>query len=245
MPNPMLEHAETMALIEKAQRGDESAKESLLRHNTPLLKSIIRHYSGKSVEYDDLFQIACVGFLKAINNFKTEYNVRFSTYAVPMIVGELKRYMRDDGYIKVSRAVKTLSAKIAAFVETYKKDNLSEPSVEEIAVNFGIDAQDVVFAMESAQTPVSLYEKVDENDEKSQCLLDKVGTDDNTDDIIDKVMLRSVINQLTPREKKIIVLRYFRDKTQSEIAAHLGVSQVQVSRLESKILEKIRKKFND
>lgn len=241
----MLEHQETMALIEKAQQGDEQAKETLLKHNTPLLKSIIRHYSGKNVEYEDLFQISCVGFLKAINNFKTQYNVRFSTYAVPMIVGELKRYMRDDGYIKVSRAIKTLSAKIAAFVENYKKQNLSEPSVDEIARQFNIDPQEVVFAMESAQAPVSLYEKADENDDKSQCLLDKVGTDDNTDEIIDKVMLRAVINELTPREKKIIVLRYFRDKTQSEIAAHLGVSQVQVSRLESKILEKIRKKFSD
>ncbi len=241
----MLEHLETMALIEKAQQGDEQAKETLLQHNTPLLKSIIRHYSGKNVEYEDLFQISCIGFLKAINNFKTEYNVKFSTYAVPMIVGELKRFLRDDGYIKVSRALKTLSVKIAGFVEFYKKENLCEPSIDEIAKHFEIDPQEVVFAMESAQTPVSLYEKVDENDDKSQCLLDKVGTEDNTDDIIDKVLLRSVINELSPREKKIIILRYFRDKTQNEIAAHLGVSQVQVSRLESKILEKIRKKFND
>lgn len=241
----MLEHLETMALIEKAQQGDEQAKETLLQHNTPLLKSIIRHYCGKNVEYEDLFQISCVGFLKAINNFNTDYNVKFSTYAVPMIVGELKRYLRDDGYIKVSRALKTLSAKIGAFVESYKKEYMKEPSVEEIAKQFEIEPQEVIFAMESSQMPVSLYEKIDENDEKSQCLLDKVGTEDKTDDIIDKVMLRSVINELTPREKKIIVLRYFRDKTQSEIAAHLGVSQVQVSRLESKILDKIRKKFKD
>lgn len=241
----MLEHLETMQLIKKAQEGDEQAKETLLRHNTPLLKSIIRHYSGKNVEYEDLFQISCVGFLKAINNFNTNFNVRFSTYAVPMIVGELKRYLRDDGYVKVSRAMKTLSVKIATFVETYKKEHLTDPTVDEIAQNFQIEPQEVVFAMESAQTPVSIYEKADESDEKSQCLLDKMGTADNTDDIIDKVMLRSVINELTPREKKIIILRYFRDKTQSEIAAHLGVSQVQVSRLENKILEKIRKKFND
>ena len=235
----MLEHAETMALIEKAQRGDESAKESLLRHNTPLLKSIIRHYSGKNVEYDDLFQIACVGFLKAINNFKTEYNVRFSTYAVPMIVGELKRYMRDDGYIKVSRAVKTLSAKIAAFVETYKKDNLSEPSVEEIAVNFGIDAQDVVFAMESAQAPVSLYEKFD--DDNSQCVMDKLATGEDGDDMMNKMILKDFIKTLPGREKTVIVLRYFKDKTQSEIAKILGVSQVQVSRIESKIISEMKK----
>lgn len=241
----MLEHLETMELIQKAQQGDEQAKETLLQHNTPLLKSIIKHYSGKNVEYDDLFQISCVGFLKAINNFKPEFNVKFSTYAVPMIVGELKRFLRDDGYIKVSRALKTLSAKIAAFIESYKKEKLTEPTVEQIAEEFKIDPQEVVFAMESAQTPVSIYEKADESDEKSQCLLDKMGTADNTNEIIDKVMLRSIINELSPREKKIIMLRYFRDKTQSEIAKHMGVSQVQISRLESKILEKIRKKFEN
>lgn len=241
----MLDHQQTMHLIQQAQSGNEQAKETLLEHNAPLLKSIVRHYTGKNVEYDDLFQIACVGFLKAIKNFDVNFNVRFSTYAVPMISGELKRFMRDDGFVKVSRATKQLSAKISAFVDNCKKQNQPEPSVQQIADKFDISPQEVVFAMESAQLPISIYEKADENDEKSQCMLDKMCAEDKTDDMIDKIMLYAIIDKLTEREKKIIILRYFRDKTQSEIATHLGVSQVQVSRLESKILEKMRKYFNE
>lgn len=241
----MLDHQQTMHLIQQAQSGNEQAKETLLEHNAPLLKSIVRHYTGKNVEYDDLFQIACVGFLKAIKNFDVNFNVRFSTYAVPMISGELKRFMRDDGFVKVSRATKQLSAKISAFVDNCKKQNQPEPSVQQIADKFEISPQEVVFAMESAQLPISIYEKTDENDEKSQCMLDKMCAEDKTDDMIDKIMLYAIIDKLTEREKKIIILRYFRDKTQSEIATHLGVSQVQVSRLESKILEKMRKYFNE
>lgn len=241
----MLDHQQTMHLIQQAQSGNEQAKETLLEHNAPLLKSIVRHYTGKNVEYDDLFQIACVGFLKAIKNFDVNFNVRFSTYAVPMISGELKRFMRDDGFVKVSRATKQLSAKISAFVDNCKKQNQPEPSVQQIADKFDISPQEVVFAMESAQLPISIYEKADESDEKSQCMLDKMCAEDKTDDMIDKIMLYAIIDKLTEREKKIIILRYFRDKTQSEIATHLGVSQVQVSRLESKILDKMRKYFNE
>ena len=241
----MLDHLETMHLIQQAQKGDETAKERLLEHNAPLLKSIIKHYTGKNVEYDDLFQIACVGFLKAIHNFDTNFNVRFSTYAVPMISGELKRFMRDDGFIKVSRATKQLAAKISAYVDNHKKQNQPEPTIDQIAKHFGISPQEVVFAMESSQMPISIYEKTDESDEKSQCMLDKMCTEDKTDDMIDRIMLYAIIDKLNEREKKIIMLRYFRDKTQSEIATHLGVSQVQVSRLESKILDKMRKYFNE
>ena len=241
----MLDHLETMHLIQQAQKGDETAKERLLEHNAPLLKSIIKHYTGKNVEYDDLFQIACVGFLKAIHNFDTNFNVRFSTYAVPMISGELKRFMRDDGFIKVSRATKQLAAKISAYVDNHKKQNQPEPAIDQISKHFGISPQEVVFAMESSQMPISIYEKTDESDEKSQCMLDKMCAEDKTDDMIDKIMLYAIIDKLNEREKKIIMLRYFRDKTQSEIATHLGVSQVQVSRLESKILDKMRKYFNE
>ena len=241
----MLEHLETMELIKKAQDGDEMSKETLLLHNTPLLKSIIRHYRGKNVEYEDLFQISCVGFLKAINNFNPVYNVRFSTYAVPMIVGEVKRFLRDDGYIKVSRAVKILSVKINAYIENFKKANFSEPTIDEIAAEFDIEPQEVVFALDAARAPVSLYEKMDDGNERSQCVIDKIVTEDKSEELLDRVILKTVINELSPRERKIIILRYFRDKTQGEIAEHLGVSQVQVSRLESKILQKIRKKFEE
>lgn len=135
----MLTHEETMRLITLAQQGDEQAKSRLVVENTPLLKSIIKRYMGKHVEYDDLFQISSIGLLKAINNFSLEYNVRFSTYAVPMILGEVKRYMRDDGYIKVSRSLKSQANKIAQFVDSYRKKNGEEPTVEEIAEHFGIE----------------------------------------------------------------------------------------------------------
>lgn len=241
----MLDHNETMELIAKAQNGNAAAKATLIEQNTPLIKSIVRRYLGKNVEYDDLFQISSIGLLKAVANFSLEYNVRFSTYAVPMILGEIKRFMRDDGFLKVSRSIKTLSAKINQFVDSYKKENSTEPTVEIIAQNFNVEPSEVVFAMDAGRMPLSLNEKINDSDEKSQCLMDKLASPNKDDELIDRVILRSVIDQLSPREKKIIVLRYFRDKTQSEIARQLGVSQVQVSRLENKIMEKIRKKFKD
>ncbi|MEG1527677.1 MAG: SigB/SigF/SigG family RNA polymerase sigma factor [Clostridia bacterium] len=240
----MLNHQETMRLIVLAQKGDETAKTELIVQNTPLLKSIIKRYMGKNVEYDDLFQISSIGLLKAINNFSLEYNVRFSTYAVPMILGEIKRFLRDDGYIKVSRSVKSLSNKINKYIEAFGKENNASPSVEQIAQYFAVEPTEIVFAMDSSKMPVSLYEQSDNGDDKNPCLLDKLVSDKKDDDLIDRVILKSVINELTPRERKIILLRYFRDLTQGEIAIQLGVSQVQVSRLENKILEKIKDKFN-
>lgn len=238
----MLEQSEVQLLIRKAQNGDEAAKSKLVEENSPLIKSVIRRYKNKGVEYDDLYQLGCMGFLKAIRNFSEEFEVKFSTYAVPMIAGEVKRFLRDDGYIKISRSTKTLSNKIAYFVENYKSVNHSSPTVEEIAAEFGIDAQEVVFAMDSAKFPLSLYEKAD--DEHSQSLMDKIASKEDSDDDLDKIVLKDLINELNEREKKIIILRYFRDKTQSEVARVLKVSQVQVSRLETKILGKIRAAFN-
>lgn len=241
----MLDHNQTMELIAKAQKGDESAKTVLIEQNTPLIKSIVRRYLGKNVEYDDLFQISSIGLLKAINNFSLDYNVRFSTYAVPMILGEIKRFMRDDGFLKVSRSIKTLSSKINQFVDGYKKEHSAEPTIDLIAQQFSIEPSEVVFAMDASRMPLSLHEKANDADEKSQCLMDKLASPNKDEELINRVILRSVIDQLTAREKKIIILRYFRDKTQSEIAQLLGVSQVQVSRLENKIMEKIRKKFKE
>ena len=238
----MLEHEETLSYLKQAKAGDEQAKSALLEHNSPLIKSIIRRYKNKGVDYDDLYQLGCMGFLKAIKNFDLTFNVRFSTYAVPMIAGEVKRFLRDDGYIKVSRALKSLSNKISRFVEKYKKENLADPDIETIAHEFKLEPSEVVFAMDSAKFPISLFEKSDNGDEKSQSLIDKIITDDR-EDMLDKLILKDVIENLEPRDKKIIVLRYFRDKTQSEISEIMGVSQVQISRLESKILESIRDKF--
>ena len=238
----MLEHQQTLAFLEKAKAGDEQSKAVLLEHNSPLIKSIIRRYKNKGVDYDDLYQLGCMGLLKAIKNFDLAFNVKFSTYAVPMIAGEVKRFLRDDGYIKVSRALKALSNKIARYVEKYKKENLADPDIETIAREFKLEPAEIVFAMDSAKFPISLFERADNSDEKSQSLIDKIVTDDR-EDIIDKLILKDVIENLEPRDKKIIILRYFRDKTQSEISEIMGVSQVQISRLESKILGDIKSKF--
>lgn len=234
----MPEQSVTLELIEKAQQGDEKAKSELIEKNSPLIKSVIRRYRNKGVDYEDLYQLGCMGFLKAIRNFSAQFGVKFSTYAVPMIAGEVKRFMRDDGYIKVSRSVKSLAGKISYFIESYKNSHNDSPSIETIAAHFGIDAQEAVFVLDSAKFPVSLYEQSD--DEHSQSLLEKIASKETVEDNLDKIVLKDAISALDEREKKIIVLRYFRDKTQSEVARVLHVSQVQVSRLENKILDKLK-----
>lgn len=237
----MLSHDETIKLIKSAQNGDDGAKEKLIEHNMPLIKSIVKRYRGKKIEYDDLIQLGALGIIKAINNFNTEYNVHFSTYAVPMITGEIKRYIRDDGAIKVSRAVKSLNSKIMAYIEEYKNLNEKEPQISEIAKKFEIDEQEVIFIMDSNKFPLSLYDKFDDD---GQPLIDRIVSYDEQEDIVDNMMLKEIISTLPEREKKIIILRYFRDKTQSEIAELMGVSQVQISRIESKVLEKIKSFMN-
>lgn len=241
----MLNHDETMELLRQARKGDDRAKERLVNENRPLIKSLIRRYSGRGVEYDDLMQIASVGLLKAISNFKDEYNVRFSTYAVPMILGEVKRFIRDDGSIKISRSIKTLSAKVYRYIEQCKAQGQAEPTVSELAKIFDTEENDIIFAMDSQKEPVSLYEKTDDGDEAGTALIDRIGDGFREEKLIDSVILKTVISELSPREKKIILLRFYRDKTQSEIARLLGVSQVQVSRLENRILEKLREKMEE
>ena len=237
----MLEFDETMDLIVRAQQGSDYAKEKLIIENTPLIKSIVRRYAGKNVEYEDLMQLGAMGLVKAINNFDVSFNVQFSTYAVPMIAGEIKRFMRDDGAIKVSRAIKSLNIKINKYIDEYKQENNSEPTILEISNHFNISAQEVVFVTDSSKMPVSIYENVDSENENE--LLDCIPGVDNTEKNIYKILLKDIINDLPDREKKIILLRYFRDMTQSEIAQIFGVSQVQISRIESKVLEKMRKAF--
>ena len=217
----MISHDETMRLIALAQQGDENACSTLLTENAPLLKSIIKRYLGKHVEYDDLYQIASIGLLKSIKNFSLDYNVKFSTYAVPMILGEIKRYMRDDGYLKVSRSLKSISAKITRYIDEAAKNGES-PRIEEIAKEFGIEPTDVIYAMDAAKLPISLYETTNDSDGKQTALIDHI-----------------------PREQKIIILRYFRDMTQGEIAQKMGVSQVQISRLENRILKKLKEMYTE
>lgn len=231
-------------LIKKAKTGDQDAKTQLVNQNSPLIKSVIRYYKNKGVEYDDLFQLGCMGFVKAIKNFSFEFGVRFSTYAVPMIAGEVKRFLRDDGYIKISRSTKTLSIKINAFIDKYKKTNENSPSLEEVSTHFNMSTYDIIFAMDAAKSPLSLYDKVGEED-GTLSLMDKIAAKCSTDENIDKIVLKDLIKDLTDREKLIIKLRYFKDKTQSEVAKVLKVSQVQVSRLETRIINKIKSGFDD
>ena len=239
----MLSHEETLKLISMAQKGDEQAKQKLVNENSPLIKSIIKRFVGKGIEYDDLFQLGALGFVKAINNFQTEYNVKFSTYVVPMIIGEIKRFMRDDGAIKVSRTIKSLNLQINKFVELYVKEHGEKPSIETIAKNFDLPCQEIVFAMDSAKMPISLYTPFEEEEDKSLLVVDRFAQNNQTEELFDNIFLRDTLKNLNPRDKKIILLRYFRDKTQSEIAKELGISQVQVSRLETKIIERIRERI--
>lgn len=237
----MLEREESEKLIKAAQAGDEHAKTVLIRENAPLIKSIIRRYKGRGIEYDDLYQLGCIGFLKAIRNFSFAFDVKFSTYAVPMIAGEVKRFLRDDGYIKVSRSVKSEAARINAFVEQYRQDHSRAPTTEEISERFGIEEHEAVFIMDSAKMPVSIYDSAD--DEENHRLIDKIAAEENENDNVDKIMLKDMIDSLSERDKKIILLRYFRGSTQCEVARTLGVSQVQVSRLENKILDLMKAEF--
>lgn len=240
----MLSHEETMRLLSLAADGDDNATERLIAENTPLLKSIVKRYMGKHIEYDDLFQIAGIGLLKAIKNFKQDFNVRFSTYAVPMILGEIKRQMRDDGYIKVSRSLKSLSSKITRYMDEVIKQGNDDPTVEQIARHFDISPSDVVFALDATRLPVSLYETTSDKDGKQTELVDRLPTDEDRK-MVQSLILKDMLSHLSERERKIIIYRFFRDMTQGEIAEKMGVSQVQISRLETKILDKLRQMYSE
>lgn len=236
----MLSFETTLALIKSSQNGDNEAKTQLLNSNMPLIKSIVRRYQNKQIEYDDLIQLGSLGFIKAVNNFNTDFGVKFSTYAVPMIAGEIKRYIRDNGAIKVSRSIKAQNQQLNAFVESYRHKNSADPSIKEIAEFLNIEEPDVVFIMDSAKYPMSLYA---ESEDDGLSLIEKIADKSTQDDYIEKMVLHDIIDKFDERDKKIIFLRYYRDRTQSEIATELGVSQVQISRLEAKILERIKKEL--
>lgn len=237
----MLGEEETLRYIRAAKSGDDSAKEALLSGNVSLLKSIVRRYLGKGVEFDDLYQLASLGLLKAVYGFDERYGVRFSTYAVPMIAGEIKRFMRDDGSVKVSRAMKSAAKSMNKYVEEYTAEHGTAPTLLEVAQKFGMEESEAVFVMGSSRMPVSIYEQGEYKDEKSQELIDKLPAVDDQEDMIERMQLKTAIEQLPERERKIIILRYFRDMTQSEVADVIGVSQVQVSRIESKVFADMKK----
>jgi len=240
----MIDYEQTLRLIKLAQNGDEEAKNLLINQNYPLVKSVIRRYRNKGVDYDDLFQLGCVGFVKAINNFDTNYNVRFSTYAVPMIAGEVKRFLRDDGYIKVSRAIKTQALEIRKYLASLPPQE-PEPDLQTLAKKFNMDMQELVFVLDSNKYPMSLSAPIDQTEEGSITLQERIVDPEEEETKLDHFILKQLISSLSPRDRKIIIMRYYRDKTQSEIAKELGVSQVQVSRIENKVIQNLRKKFEN
>lgn len=239
----MLDEKETIEYIRSAKSGDQSAKQALIDGNVSLIKCIVKRYLGKGVEYDDLFQLACMGFLKAITGFDESFGVRFSTYAVPMIAGEIKRFMRDDGSVKVSRAMKQTAKEMNAFVAEYVAEHGVQPKLKDIAEKFGLDESETVFVMGSSKMPVSIYSGSEYKDGGERELIETLPAEDTQEELIDKLLLRSAIESLSERDRKIIVLRYFRDMTQSEVAEKIGVSQVQVSRIESRIIKEFREKL--
>ena len=235
--------SQTNELIKRSKEGDSEATDALVSGNFPLIKAIVKGYLNKGVDYDDLYQIGCVGFLKAIKNFDPSFDVKFSTYAVPMISGEIKRFLRDDGAIKVSRSIKTLAIKLKSYIDKQKNAMQETPTIDELAEHFNVEKEDVVIALDSCQQTISLNAKLDEDDPNSQNVIDKFVCDDKSDDMLDKFILKNEIMNLPEKERKIILLRYYRGKTQGEVAQLLDVSQVQVSRMESKIIEQLKKKL--
>lgn len=235
----LLSHEETLDLLQQARHGVEEAKEDLFTHNVALVKSVVRKFTGRA-DYDDLFQLGCMGLVKAINNYDESYNVRFSTYAVPLIMGEIRRFLRDDGIIKVSRPMKDLYSKAMITKNKLSSKTGAEPGVEEIAAELGVDPEEIVQAMEAARMPASLNAAVREDSGNDILLADCIGVDDDSGSAVDRVMLGELLTTLPARERQIIVMRYFLEKTQTEIAKQLGISQVQVSRMESKIMRKLR-----
>lgn len=240
----MLIYEEMLRLLRLAKTGDEQAKERLLSENVSLIKCIVKRYLNKGVEYDDLFQLASLGFLKAVSGFDESFGVRFSTYAVPMIAGEIKRFMRDDGSVKVSRSLKQTAKEMNGYIEKRIQEDGKQPPVSEVAQVFGMEESEAVFVLGSSRMPVSIYAGAEFKDGKERELIETLPAMDNQEEMIESLLLKGAIEDLPERERKIIILRYFRDMTQSEVAKTIGVSQVQVSRLESKIIKSFREKLS-
>ena len=237
-----MQQAAVIDLVLRAKNGDETAKNLLVQQNQPLIKSLLRRYLGKGVEYDDLFQLGCLGFVKAINKFDPKYQVKFTTYATPLIIGEIKRYLRDDGAVKVSRSVKTLYVKIKKYL-MLKSGDIETPTVENLAQEFGVTKEEIIFAMEAAHMPLPLFAvTVNDDNDESSCLADKIVASDDSA-YLDHLMIKNMLAKLPLRERQVILLRYYRNATQSEVAARLHLSQVQVSRIEQKVLREMKAYF--
>lgn len=229
------------ALIKRVQNGDAEAQDKLVENNMGLVYSIVKRYSGRGYDTEDLVQIGAIGLIKAIKKFDTKFNVCFSTYAVPVIAGEIKRFLRDDGAVKISRTLKETAIKGRRTEEELRRVLNRDPTIGEIAEKCGVDADTLTEAFDAAAPPASIYDSIYENGENEIRLLDTMAGDESEEKIINKVMAENILTSLKPRERQVIVLRYYKGKTQSEIAKIIGVSQVQVSRIEKRILENLRK----
>lgn len=238
----VLKNDETKALLERAKKGDKAAREELINGNIRLVLSVIQKFIGRGENVDDLFQVGCIGLIKAIDNFDTSHDVKFSTYGVPMIAGEIRRYLRDNSPVRVSRSMRDTAYKVLQVKEKLMAEKGREPSVEEIAKELDIKKEEVVFAMDAICDPVSLYEPVYTDGGESICVMDQVGDTKNTDENwLEQIALAEAISRLGEREKHILALRFYDGKTQMEVAAEVGISQAQVSRLEKNAINQIKK----
>ena len=240
----MEEKMDTLKLIEKARNGDKEARDKVITDNVPLVWSIVRRFSNRGQEPQDLFQIGTIGLIKAIDKFDSTFDVKFSTYAVPMITGEIKRFLRDDGMIKVSRSLKEMAGKIRNFQDSLSKELGRDPTVEEISKEMNIEVEDIVMAVSANAEVESLYKTIYQGDGSAIYLIDKLEiVDDEQDMMLNKIALQRVMNSLEKKDRELIELRYYMNWTQTDIAKKFGISQVQVSRLEKKILKKMREGF--
>lgn len=238
----VLTESEKMQLLRRMHEGDASAREDLVNGNLRLVLSVIQRFTQRGENLDDLFQVGCIGLIKAIDNFNTDLDVRFSTYGVPMIVGEIRRYLRDNSTMRVSRAMRDTAYKVLQAKEAYMAEHQREPTVDEIARMLELKREDVVFALDAIVDPVSLYEPVYSDSGDTICVMDQVRDSKNTDENwLEQIALREAIAKLSDREKRILSLRFFQGKTQMEVSTEVGISQAQVSRLEKNALRQIKK----
>lgn len=237
---PMLKEKEKEELLKRTRTGDKLAREELISGNLRLVLSVIQRFTGRGENLDDLFQIACIGLIKSIDNFDITQNVKFSTYAVPMIIGEIRRYLRDNNSIRVSRSIKDTAYKAMQVKEKLTAQNGKEPRVEEIAKELDLPVEDVVIALESVVSPVSLYDPVYSDGGDTIYVLDQVGDKNDDKNWLSEIAFKEAIKNLSQREKHILNLRFMQGKTQMEVSEEIGISQAQVSRLEKGALQKIR-----
>ena len=242
----VLKGEETMALLRRSKEGDQDARRQLIEGNLRLVLSVIETFVGRGENADDLFQVGCIGLIKAIDNFDITQPVRFSTYGVPMIVGEIRRYLRDNSAIRVSRSMRDTAYRVLQAREKWMAENQREPTVEQIAKVLDIPREEVVFAMDAIVDPVSLYEPIYDSGGDAICVMDQVSDRRNTDEKwIERIALKEALGRLDDREQRILALRFCEGKTQMEVSAEVGISQAQVSRLEKNAIHAMRRSFQD